>query len=68
MSLDHTRDPSTGFDLDLPVGDRAGNVTAAAPDAWDSPETEAARIAQARALREQAGEAFTAVGEALNIP
>ena len=25
------------------------------PDAWDSPEAEAARIAQARALRDQAG-------------
>ena len=29
-SVDHTRDPSTGFDLDLPVGDRARDVTAGA--------------------------------------
>jgi len=28
--LDHTRDPSTGFDLNLPVGDCAGNVTTGA--------------------------------------
>src|SRR5713226_2359740 len=27
MRLDHTRDFSAGFDLDLPIGDRAGNVT-----------------------------------------
>src|SRR6266516_142203 len=29
-SLDHTRDFSTGFDLNLPVGDCAGNVTTGA--------------------------------------
>src|SRR5205823_3378771 len=30
VCLDHTRDLSTGFDLDLPVGDRAGNVATGA--------------------------------------
>ena len=30
VHLNRTRDPSTGFDLDLPVGDRAGNVTTGA--------------------------------------
>jgi antitoxin ParD1/3/4 len=30
-------------------------MTETSPDAWDSPEAEAARIAQARALRQQAG-------------
>jgi len=33
---------------------RLPTVTDATPDAWDSPEAQAARIAQARALREQA--------------
>jgi hypothetical protein len=30
MSLDRTRDPPTGFDLDLPVGDRARDLTSGA--------------------------------------
>jgi Arc/MetJ-type ribon-helix-helix transcriptional regulator len=30
-------------------------MTTCSPDAWDSPEAEAARITQARVLREQAG-------------
>jgi antitoxin ParD1/3/4 len=36
-------------------GSRLPTVTEASPDAWDSPEAKAARITQARALREQAG-------------
>jgi Arc/MetJ-type ribon-helix-helix transcriptional regulator len=36
-------------------GSRLPTVTEATPDAWDSPEATAARIAQARAVREQAG-------------
>ena len=34
---------------------RLPTMTEASPGAWDSPEAAAARIAQARALREQAG-------------
>src|SRR5207253_1937992 len=30
IHLDRTRDPSTGFDLDLSVRDRAGNMTTSA--------------------------------------
>jgi antitoxin ParD1/3/4 len=37
------------------IDPRGRAMTEASPDAWDSPEAEAARIAQARALREQAG-------------